>query len=227
MNLPTQKYSQDLRRYYRLPVVQMSLTMVLSLFVLSVFIIFALRPTVVSITTLKKTIAESESTLKQLETKIASLQKVSTELESLQLFLPILNTSIPNNGATYAPLITSVESLANQTGTKLENESIGPTLLFSRILSPFSPNKNQKVIMLPFTVKLSGTFPGISDFLTKLLTMDRIIGIESVIITKEAISTTASKDAGVTVSLNINGSTYYLADETQINKALVSIKEAR
>lgn len=224
MNLPTQKYSQDLRRYYRLPVVQMSLTMVLSLFVLSTFIIFALRPTVVSITTLKKTIAESEKTLVKLEKKITSLQNASTELEKLQQFLPILNIDIPNNGATYSPLIASVETLAYQNGIKLESESIGSTLLFSRIFAPFSPNKNQKVVSLPFSVRIVGSYPNVSAFLTKLLSMERIINIDAVTITKEA---TTSKDMSTTVSLNISGNAYYLADETQIEKALVLKKETR
>lgn len=214
MNLPTQRYSQDLRRYYRLPAVQVSLTLVLSLFLLAIFIVFALRPTLLSIATLQKTIAESKATLKQLDTKVSYLQKAATQLETLKPFLPILNTNIPNNGAMYAPLTKAIESLANQTGVTLGNESLGGTLLFSRILSPFTPSKNQSVVALPFSVKASGSYPNVMAFLTKLLSMERIVVVDAVTIAQEA----GAKGSGAAVSLSVSGSAYYLADEVQLSK---------
>jgi Tfp pilus assembly protein PilO len=220
MNLQTQKYSQDLRRYYRLPATQISLTLVLSLFVMSIFIVAALRPTLMSITTLKKTISESEATLKKLDTKVENLQKISVQLEAIKSFLPTLNTNIPTSGAKYAPLNSAVESLAFQTGAKLDSESIGPTLLFSRILTPFAPNKHQGVVALPFSVRVTGSYSQVFDFLTKLLRMERIISTESISIVKEA----SSKGEVMLVGLSINGEAYYLADEAQLEKSMAQPK---
>ncbi len=220
MKSSTQRYSQDLRRYYRMPAVQVSLTLVLSLFVMAIFILFALRPTIVTIVTLKKTIVESEKTLQQLSAKMTNLQKASIQFELLKPMLPILNTTIPNNGAEYSPLATSIEILARQTGTQLESESLGPTLLFSRIISPFIPSKGQSVIELPFTVRVVGSYPNVSAFLTKLLSMERIILIDSVTITRE----TGSKEENTNVALNISGSAYYLADRAQLEKSIADNK---
>lgn len=220
MNITTQKYSQDLRKYYQLPAVQVSLTIVLSLFVSAMFIAFALRPTIISILTLQKTIAESEKTLIQLDSKVKNLQKAASQLETVKPFLAILNTSIPNAGAKYSPLSSAVEVLAAQTGTVLESSSLGGTFLFSRILTPFTPSKNQSVVVLPFNVRVTGSFPGISDFMTKLMSMERIIMVDSATITKEA----GSKTDIPTVSLNIGGSAYYLADEAQILKSMPDVK---
>ena len=220
MKLQTQKYSQDLRRYYRNPAVQVSLTLVLSLFVTALFIIFALRPTAVSILTLQKTIVESDKTLVQLETKVKNLQKASAQLETIKPLLASLNATIPNEGAMYAPLSSAVEGLVAQSGITLESSSLGGTLLFSRILTPFAPSKNQSVVLLPFTVRVSGTFPNVSSFLTKLISMERIIMIEAATITKEA----GSKSSIPTVSLNIAGSAYYLADEAQLTKSMPFLK---
>lgn len=220
MKSSTQRYSQDLRRYYRMPAVQVSLTLVLSLFVMAIFILFALRPTIVTIVTLKKTIVESEKTLQQLSAKMTNLQKSSIQFELLKPMLPMLNTTIPNNGAEYSPLVTSIEILARQTGTQLESESLGPTLLFSRIISPFIPSKGQSVIELPFTVRVVGSYPNVSAFLTKLLSMERIILIDSVTITRE----TGSKEENTNVALNISGSAYYLADRAQLEKSIADNK---
>lgn len=217
MKLPTQKYAQDLRRYYRLPAIQVSLTLVLSLFVAAIFIVFALRPTIVSIVTLNKTIAESNKTLQQLNTKAVALQRVSTQLEALKPFLPTFNLNIPSDGASYAPLTTAVEALAAMSGTQLESESLGATLLFSRILSPFAPNKNQSVIELPFTVRVTGNYQGVLEFLTKLMSMERVVAIESVTITRE----TGAKSTSAAVALNVSGSAYYLADEAQLQKSML------
>ena len=220
MKLPTQRYVQDLRRYYLLPVIQVSLTLVLSLFVMAIFVIFALRPTILSIVTLKKTIIVSEETLDKLNTKVIDLKKASTQLETLKPFLPIINKNIPNNGAMYSPLTIAMEILAIQAGVRLENETLGSALLFSRILSPFTPNKVQTVVSLPFTVRVIGTYPATSQFLINLLSMERIVGVESITITKE----TATKTTAATVSVNISGSAYYLADEHQLQKTTIDQK---
>lgn len=216
MNIATQKYSRDLRKYYRLPAVQVSLTLVLSLFVSAMFIIFALRPTILSILTLQKTIIESEKTLVQLEAKVKNLQKASSQLETIKPFLAILNTSIPNSGAMYSTLSSAVEGLATQTETILESSSLGSTLLYSRFLTPFAPSKSQSVVILPFSVRVTGSYPAVSTFLTKLLSMERIVIVDTATITKEA----GSKSAIPTVSLNISGSAYYLADEAQLLKSM-------
>jgi Tfp pilus assembly protein PilO len=215
MKLATSKYSQDLRRYYRLPAVQTSLTLVLSVFVMAFFIAFALRPTIISIVTLKKNITESEKTLKTLETKVSNLQKASRELDQIKPFLPTLNKEIPNDGAKYSPLVVAVEGLAAQTGVQLESESLGSTLLFSRLLSPFSPHKNQNIVVLPFTVRVIGTYPNVDSFLSKLVSLERIIMVESVTISREA----STKNSDGLVALNISGNAYYLADEALLKKA--------
>jgi Tfp pilus assembly protein PilO len=203
-----------------MPAVQVSLTLVLSLFVMAIFIVFALRPTIISIVTLKKTIIESKATFEQLNTKIANLQSASDQLDLIKNFLPTLNTNIPNDGAKYFPITITVEALANQNEIKLESESLGATLLFSRIITPFTPSKNQSVIALPFNARVIGNYSNVLAFLTKLLSMERIIMIESVTITKE----TGTKLSGANVALNVTGSAYFLANEAQLQKSIIEIK---
>jgi len=220
MNILIQKYTNDLRRYYRLPAVQASLTLVLSLFVMAIFIAFALRPTIISIVTLQKTITESNETLVKLNNKVKSLQIVASKLETIKTLLPILNTNIPNNGAMYFPLTSAVESIAVSSDVQLESSTLDSTLLYSRILVPFKPTTKQSVVLLPFSVSAIGTYPHIVDFLTKLLSMERIVMIESVDISKEV----NNNNLETSVTLNFVGSAYYLADETQLQNSLQDIK---
>lgn len=223
MKFSTQKAKLDLARIYRTPAMQVSLTIVLSLFVISFFVIFALRPTIISIVTLKKTIAESQKTLQQLETKSRNLELVATQLEEIKDELPRLTLSVPTKGAEYASLTRDLEILAQQTGSKLDSESLGPTLLFSRILSPFTPSKDQTVVELPFSIRVTGSYASVINFLARVLSMPRIMMVESATITREA----GPKNAATSVALNISGSTYYLANEAQLQKALPEKKGGR
>jgi Tfp pilus assembly protein PilO len=173
--------------------------------------------------TLNKTITESEKTLKKLETKVKALEQAANQLETIKTSLPMLNTSIPNTGAQYTPITQDIESLAVQTGTQIESETLGPTLLFSRILTPFTPSKTQSVVLMPFSLRVMGNYPAVNTFLSQLLKMERIVNLDSITITRE----TASKTTEAGVTLNISGNAYYLADEAQLQKALPEKKGRR
>lgn len=218
MKLAGRRYSQDLRRYYRLPAVQVSLTLVLSLFVMATFITFALRPTLVAITSLRQEIEESEATLRKLNSKVANLQNASNQLEAVKQYIPAVNSSIPNEGAKYPSLTRDIESIANQTGVVIVSESMGSTMLFSRLFSPFAPSKNQSVVALPYSVRVSGEFGNVNAFLRGVMAMERLVLVDSAAMTKDA----GVKSATPTVSLNITGSAYYLADQAQLDKAIPS-----
>ena len=220
MNINTRRYSQDLRRYYRMPAVQVSLTLVLSVFLMSIFVVFALRPTILSIVNLKKTISESKKVLQQLETKVNFLQKASNQLETLRPVIPNINNSIPNNGAMYSPITLAIDELAYQVGVIVESESLGPTLLYSRILSPFTPNKNQKVVELSFNLRVSGGYSEVADFLNLMMKMERIVLVDNVTIAKQA----GAKNSTASVTMNVSGLAFYLADATQLDKALIQKK---
>lgn len=158
-----------------------------------------------------------------METKVANLQKASAELDSARDFIPTLNKEIPNNGAEYVPLVTVVEQIALQTGVSLESESLGVMLSFSRILNPFKSSKGQDVVTMPFTVRVIGNYPNVYNFLKKILSIERIIYIDSVTITKENISKNSTEGL---VSMNLGGNAFYLAEEELLNKA-INVKKGK
>jgi Tfp pilus assembly protein PilO len=217
MNISAQHYARDLGRYYRQPATQVSLALVLSLFIMAVFIIFALRPTLVAVTTLQKTIAESQTILQTLDAKVSNLQKASAQLEAIKPSLANLNSSIPNDGADYGTFSKTVEQLALQDGVTLDTGSLGPTLLYSRILTVFTPDKNQNVVTLPYTIRIIGSYPSVYTFLTQILMMQRVVSVDSVTITKQAESKTNTE----AVAMDIGGNAYYLASDAQLKQALI------
>src|SRR3989339_1220133 len=151
------QYSFDLKHYYRLPATQVSLTIVMSLVIVAIFAVFALRPTLITIVTLRKTILESRKTLQQLQNKTENVQKAAELLEGIKPMLSRVNLGVTNQGADYSTFVTRVETIAQQAGVQLQSESLGATLLYSRVIAPYNPSKSQGVVELPISLRVSGS----------------------------------------------------------------------
>lgn len=223
MNLRAQHYVRDLRRYYRLPATQVSLTLILSLIVVAIFVSFALRPTFITIVDLQKTIQESQKTLRELQVKTANLQKAAEVWETIKPMSESLNLGVVNQGAGYDPLVAQIEQITRATGVTLQSENLGSTLLFSRVIAPFTPNVNQTVVTLPLNIKVAGSYPLIREYLGRITQIERLIGIDSVTISKE----TGASQGNTVVALTINGSVYYLADQKQLTPILEVKRRSR
>ena len=76
---------------------------------------------------------------------------------------------------------------------------------------------------MPFTVRFIGNYPNVYNFLKKILSIERIIYIDSVTITKENISKNSTEGL---VSMNLGGNAFYLAEEELLNKA-INVKKGK
>ena len=209
------KYATDLRRYYRMPTVQVSLSLVLSLFITAFFVLLAIRPTLVTIAKLNKTIEESEKTLKQMETKADALEKIAVTWEEIKPITKFIDNSIPVSGPGYQSLTKAMELLAIESGVTISSETVGEALTYSKIVDPYSGNK-RTVVKMPFTIKVAGDYPSTSKFLAAITSMDRMISIDSIGFAKDA---KLGKDSpGVTFTLA--GNVSYLADPAQVAKII-------
>ena len=206
----------DLARYYRLPSVQVSLGVVLAFMITAFFVMFAIRPTFATIVKLQKNIEESRTTLKELETKVDALSKAAILLEKIKPQLPSLETSIPPDGMRYDELAYNLEALAQNTETTLESFTLGDSLVASRLVNAYTPNKKQEVVPTPITVRINGTYPQVSVYLTRLASTIRLTAIESVAILKDGAGSRNSD--GGTLTMTISGLVYYAADPGAIQK---------
>lgn len=210
------RYQLDLSRYYRLPQTQVSLGVVLSLVLVSFFGMFALQPTLISIATLNKSIADSQKTLTQLDTKVKALQTASTKLEALKEGMTTVEYAIPTGAAGYAELSSLLTYLASQSGVTLASLTTDDALLFAKVLSPYTLTRTAQPVPLVFSVRITGNYPAVHDYLMRLLASDRVTRLTSLTYAKEAIGKTTSTG----VSLTIAGEAYYTADLVPLQKIL-------
>lgn len=213
-------YGVELQRYYRMPAVQASLTTVLSLFIVAFFVIVAIRPTLVTVATLKKSIESSEKTLKQLQAKERAVQQAAMVWEQLQSDLPFVNKAVPVTGAEYDVFTKSLEMLAVQSGVTLSSVTVGESLLYSEILKPYE-GRGRTVVMTPLTIRVSGSYPDIRSFFSLLTNIDRLVDIDTLSVGRDS----GGKGADTNVALSLTGSVSYLADEDVLNNILVKKDE--
>lgn len=207
------QYSVNLMKYYRVPSVQKSLSLVLSILVSAFFITLAIRPTLIAITKEKQTISESEKILVQLKAKTAALQKANIVWESIQPMRPQIEASFPSSGPDYQTITKSIEILAIESGVTIASEALGEALIYSSIIDPYS-GKGRVVVEMPYSVKVGGTYSQLISFFDQILNMNRVFGVESLGIGEDVSK--ANVDSGG-LSLGLSGHIYYVANQEQLS----------
>ncbi len=149
------------------------LYLIFSLMAITVFGLFAIRPTLGTISELHKEKEDAEFTLEQLEKKNQSLQALSSEYQQIEDELTIVNNAIPAS-PRIPELTRKIEVLANRNNLIIENLTTGPIELFpaTRVGSP--------LFSYTITVTAVGEEFSINSFIQEIINIDRIMSIERI-----------------------------------------------
>jgi len=198
-----QTYFTRYRRYYSLitPFIATekarAYTMLtLSLFAMSFFGIFAINPTLTTIAELRKKVEDAELVQRQLQNKISNLSQLQKTYPTIEHEVPIIFDALPPLGRA-ANLLGKVNALAaryNIAFTSLQVQRV-----------PLDSSKRNEATQFSITMSGTGSYENIYSLLRNLSTLDRIITIEQLTITK---GTSEAKTRQLTFSLR--GTAYIL-----------------
>ncbi|MDD2822658.1 MAG: type 4a pilus biogenesis protein PilO [Candidatus Daviesbacteria bacterium] len=170
---------------------------IFSLASLIIFIIFAIRPTIVTIIELQKSIQDNQAVLVSLQKKSEDLTTGKRNIENLDpdLLVKINNrlpkdpgiTNLINNLQTSAANIASVSALQVQPVTIYTNAT--------------DPNSKQSIDEIAFSLNTQGSYTQLLSILENLNKTSRFINLTNAVINKSAEGGT---------SLSITGKGYYL-----------------
>lgn len=169
------------------------LMIILVIFTILFFGIFAIMPTLSTIAELKKDLEDSTYINEQLQTKITNLSQLQQQYSILSPSLPLLLSAIPKK--PQAPLLLGqVQKLAQEAGV---------TVTRLQAQNPLADEKKPvtKFQTFTLTVDASGTLAGIQSFYNSLVQFERIITFESMTITK-------NQETGL-LQLSIKATAYY------------------
>lgn len=153
-------------------------TLIFTLIALSFFGLFAINPTISTITELNRQLEDSRFVDQKLGQKISSLTVLQQKYTNLQPDLPIILNAIPKDSEV--PLFAAqIQSVANNSNITIDS--------FQTFEVEISKNPNpRQYSSFAFALTAEGTYNDLSNFLSNLSNMQRVAGIDTLSLTKRS-----------------------------------------
>lgn len=180
--------------------IKMFLEVLLSLTAISVFGVFALRPTILTIAGLHREIKTKKETLTLMESKIVNLRSAQKILNEQSAILPILETAVPLNPKP-EEFTHQIQGLANKNSVKMSGVSIEKITL--KGASPFVEGAGA----MNFSGGVVGDYVSLLSLLYDLENLRMPLAISSI-----SLSTSKNKEEA-SLDLTISGSVPYLNEK--------------
>ncbi|MDO8341455.1 MAG: type 4a pilus biogenesis protein PilO [Candidatus Woesebacteria bacterium] len=199
-----------LRLYKNKPNFKIYLELILSLSAIVIFSIFAIRPTIITVSELNKEIKGKEETVAKLKEKINNLQTASVNLQKESSRLSLITQAVP---ALASPeiLVKQIETLASQDGVTILRFSASDVLLVgkkedikkSKDFVSLSGDADE----LPFSISVTGPYQNLYSFLKSVENLRRPVKVDSFSITSSVT------DLSKVLTLTITGRLPFLYEE--------------
>ncbi len=178
------------------PIIKSVAPYIFSLVTLTVFLVFAVRPTLVTISNLQKDIQNHETTLEALNLKSKNLTQGKKNYESLPADT---KKKIVEHLPFSANVVTLTASLQNAVplGATISALQIDPVILFDSSGTAATPELKE----VNFSYNLDGNYPQLLTALDNLNRASRLVNITSIVLAKP------SSSSG---TLAVTGKAYFL-----------------
>lgn len=175
---------------------QIYVSIVLTLIASILLGIFALSPTLSTISKLQKQLEDDKFVEQKLQQKINNLSLLQQAYASIEQDLPIIFNAVPEKSEI--PLLAaSIQALANESGVRIINFQTFPVEVSDRAVS------GKKFSSYDFTITVSGEYQNMLTFMSKLTNFQRITTLGNIAISKTI-------DINKTnLQLTIRGSVYF------------------
>lgn len=198
--MPTQrqKLITNLNNFYQKPIAKVSIELFLSVGTVLFFAVFAIRPTLVTMSDLIKEIDDKKKLDQQLTQKIAALSTAQSNYLRYQDQLYVLDEALPNqpNTVETAKILEKVASerflLINSITVKDIPQNEDPTQIK---LSEYER------LSYPVSITLTGDYPSIRQFVEDLLALRRSLVVDTVLFKTSEQRGVKQLQATVTISV--------------------------
>lgn len=166
------RYFTDLGRFYQMKKPRVYTGIILSILTVIFFVIFAIKPTLTTITQLIKQTKDQRLVATELEKKISSLSQAQNEYLTIESDLYLVDEALPQDPQVPL-LIKQLETLAYQSGVGISRLRLNEVEL-----KKTGSLKTEKQ-PLSFSFTAFGNYANLKNFLSSLSTLRRIILVES------------------------------------------------
>lgn len=184
--------------FYQKPVARVSIELILSVIVVIVFALFAIRPTLLTMADLVKEIADKKELSQQMNLKLASLASAQEQYELNQSQFYLLDEAISRQ----MDLIKSlkiIEKLAGESQLVIEQMSISeiPEKVDQALLTYNFGDYHRE--FLEINISVIGSYFQIREFVEKIMNLRQLILVDQVVVEKMTESSNLS--AQIKISL--------------------------
>lgn len=174
---PRRQLTGALVNFYSNPVARVSLELFLTIGTVIFFGIFAIRPTLVTMSNLIKELEEKRALDTQLSQKIAALSSVQGQYAQLETRTGVLDESIPSQ-PFFKDALKTIEKIASD--NKLVIASINAPEVPEEVVATGSIDQLERV-SLPLIVTVTGDYPTIRAFVEAIRQARRSMIVDDVI----------------------------------------------
>lgn len=188
-------YYRQIWKFYQKPVVKVSSALLLTLFTIIFFAIFAIKPTLVTVAELLKTINDQEEVLTKLKQKAAALASAQEEYSLNRLGIERLNQAVPED-KYIQELIMHLEAVAATHNLVIDSMSF----------EDFDYGKTATLpdtVTLPFTLATSADYNTLKAFLTELVRLPRFLSVQSINFNQQDEDSNSSSAAPLKLSISL------------------------
>lgn len=168
------KYSGSLKDYQNKKYVGYLYT-ILTLVLISFFGFFAIKPSLTTITNLQRQYEDDKIVDAALTTKLNAMSQLNAEYQSIYPYLENINNAVPST--TKAPyLFRQIENIHIKNNLNLTKIELGETEIYP------SHRTSLKESSIVFNTLAEGSEQDILTFISDILSFDRLVSIESIVI---------------------------------------------
>lgn len=204
---PLKNRLSNFRRFSKTPEAHSFAWLSLTIFVISFFLIVAIKPTLVTVASLNRERKEKEEANQKLEAKIKNLIVAQDEFVKNSENIFLLDEALPKN-SQFSYLAYFFEENAQSFQLNINSltfEKINPSVAW--------PNKTLvfPLSFFNFSLSLSGDFPNLKNYIDRLEFFRRIIKIDSVAF-RQVKSKKQEEETEEKISVNISGKVFFEKD---------------
>lgn len=212
------RYYQSLEPILGKPRAQSYTAVVFSFLVVSLFGLYAIRPTIQTILTLKREIQDKTDISQKMEDKIGALIQAQAAYTQVESSLPVINEALPDSPEAI-PLVIQLRNLARNNGLTLSSVQLPAMPLLGKEAAPSGAKPTAPASVpgqqsLKFTIAVVGPYAAIQAFLAGIQEMRRIVVVESMSVAPDTTADPSASASAVSVGnrlqLFLTLSSYYL-----------------
>ena len=203
--MATSKRQQQLKtqliQFYNQPIAKVSLELFLSIGAVIFFALFAIRPTLVTMSELVKEIEDKEALDQQLSQKVAALATVQNEYLALEPRLTVLDDAIPNQPRLEETL-KIIEKIASDNNLVITSIQVQELPQEEDETTPF---EDKERVSLPLSVIVAGDYTAIRNFIDQLNASRRALIVDSIVFSVSEERESRKLRATITVNMQYFG----------------------